>query len=95
MRGGAVDSDDAAPAPAGDDIGLDPRAVGNVDDRDLLAFEQIRCVHQIGVDGDRSHIIEISLSDRCPMDLRLHHDPHHGIQLLQAPGAQPAGGVCY
>ena len=46
MRGGAVDADDAAAALAGDDIGLDPRAIGDVDDRDLLAFEQIGGFHQ-------------------------------------------------
>ena len=45
MRGGAVDADDPAAALARDDIGLDPRAVGDVDDRDLLALEQVGGFH--------------------------------------------------
>ena len=46
MRRGAVDADYAAAALAGDNIGFDPCAVGDVDDRDLLALEQVRSLHQ-------------------------------------------------
>jgi hypothetical protein len=55
-----------------------PRSVGNVDDRHLLALEQISGLHQGSVERDRAHIVEVGLSHRRTVDLRLHHDPHHG-----------------
>ena len=78
VRGGAVDGDHSAAARGRDHIGLEPRAVGDVGDRHLLALEQIGGVHQVDVDRDRADIMEVGLGHRRPVDFRLHHHPHHG-----------------
>ena len=84
VRRCAVDADDSAAAFARNDIGLDSGAVGDVDDRHLLALEQVGGLHQRGIERDRAHIVQISLSHRCAVNLGLHHDPHHSGRLLVA-----------
>ena len=61
------------PRSAGDHVGLQARPVGDVHDRHLLAGEQIGGLHQILVDGDRAHVVQIGLGDRGAVDLRLEH----------------------
>src|SRR4051812_22465171 len=46
-RGGTVDADDTGASGAGDDVGLQPGAVVDVDDGHLLAGQQIGRVHQV------------------------------------------------
>jgi len=48
MRGRAVDLDIATAAFAQDDVGLEAGAVGDVDDGDLLAGQQVGRVGQVG-----------------------------------------------
>ena len=74
---GAVDADDPAAARALNDIGLDPGAVGDVDDRHLFALDQVGRFHQRGVERDRANVIQVGLSHRRSVDLRLHHGSHH------------------
>ncbi len=82
VRRGAVDTDNAAARLTGDDVGLDPSAVGDVDNRHLLAFQQVGGVHQRRIERDRADIVKVGLSHRRAVDFRLHHDPHHCDQLL-------------
>jgi hypothetical protein len=78
VRGCAVDADHAAAGGPGDHIGLDPGAVSDVGDRHLLAFEQVGRLHQRSVERDRADVMQIGLGHRRSVDLRFHHDSHHG-----------------
>src|SRR5258706_5556526 len=78
VGGGAVDADHAGSAGAGDRIRLQPGPVGDVDDRHLLAGEQVGGVHQVLVDSHGSDIMQIGLGDRGAVDLRLEHRADHG-----------------
>ena len=51
-----------------DDIGDKAFAIVVVDDMYLLAFEHASGIHQIFVDGDAAHIVEIGLGDTGTMD---------------------------
>ena len=73
MRCSAVDPDHTGAALAGDGIGDQPRAVVDVDDGDLFAFEEVGGIHQVGVDRHRSDIVQIRLRDSGAVDLRLQH----------------------
>ncbi len=77
--GGTVDADHAAAALAGDRVGLDPRAVGDVDDVDELAGQQVGGVEEVLVDGDRADVVQIGLGHGGPVDLALHHGPQHQL----------------
>ncbi len=74
----AVDPDDAAAAWAGDRVRLQPGTVVNVNDRDLLAGQQVGILQQVDVDRHRADIVEVGLGDSGSMDLRLEHGPEHG-----------------
>src|SRR5690625_668149 len=73
VGGGPVDAQDARAPVAGDDVGGEPGAVGDVDDVDLLARQQVGGVHEVGVDGDGSHVVQIGRSDGGAVDLAHHH----------------------
>ena len=92
VRRGAVDADHAAAALAGDDVGLQPRAVGDVDDRDLLARQQVGGLHQVLVDGHRADVVQVGLRHRGPVDLGLQHRAEHVSSplLVAARRATPA-----
>jgi len=75
---GAVDSDHSAAARTRDHVGLDPGAIGDVNDYHLLTFEQVRGLHKRDVERYRADIIQVGLRHRRAVDLRFHHDPHHG-----------------
>src|SRR5690349_13988864 len=77
VRGRAVDPDDAAAALAGDHVGLQPGAVGDVHDRDLLAGQQVGGVQQVLVDGHRADVVQVGLGHRRAVDLGLEHRSHH------------------
>ena len=75
--GRAVDADDAGAARAGDDVGLQAGAVGDVDDRDLLALEQVGGVHEVLVDGDGADVVQVGLRHGGAVDLALEHGAEH------------------
>ena len=74
---GAVDAEHAAAALAGDRVGLQPGAVGDVDDVHELAGQQVGGVEQVLVDGDRADVVQVGLGDGGPVDLALHHGAEH------------------
>src|SRR5688500_10620040 len=73
--GGSIEADVAGAA--GDDVGLEPSAVVDVDDSDLLPLEEVRGLHQLGVDRDGADVIEVGVGDRRRIDLVLHHAAAH------------------
>ena len=74
---GAVDAEHAAAALARDRVGLEPRAVGDVDDVHELAGQQVGGVEEVLVDGDRADVVQVRLGHGGPVDLALHHGPQH------------------
>ena len=73
--GGAVE--DHVAGTAGDDVGLEARAVVDVEHVHLLVLADVGELHQAGVERDRPDVVEIGTGDGGPVDLRLHHDPLH------------------
>ena len=74
----------AAAARAGDRVGLEPGAVGDVDDVHQLAGQQVGGVEQVLVDGDRADVVQVGLCHGRAVDLALHHGAQH-----QEPPAGP------
>src|SRR4029077_7941980 len=74
-RGGAFHED--ATRPAAEDVGLEARAVVDVEHVHLLVLTDVGELHQAGVEGDRTDVVEIGTRDGGTVDLRLHHDPLH------------------
>ena len=62
---------------SGDRVGLEARAVVDVDDMDLLVLEDVRGLQQIGVDRDRPDVVQVAIGDRRPVDLGLEHHALH------------------
>src|SRR5439155_4258422 len=60
-----------------DHVGLEPRAVVDVEDVHLFVLADVGELHQAGVERDRADVIEVGTGDGRPVDLRLHHDPLH------------------
>ncbi|CAK7286794.1 hypothetical protein SGPA1_41054 [Streptomyces misionensis JCM 4497] len=77
MRGRPVDPDDTRAALTLDDVGLQPGAIGDVDDVHQLAGQQIRRVEQLRVDGHRSHVVQVGLGDGGAVDLGLEQSTQH------------------
>ncbi|GAB3795724.1 hypothetical protein GCM10027605_02290 [Micromonospora zhanjiangensis] len=76
--GGTVDPDDTGAPRPGDDVRLQALAVVDVHDVDELADEQVRGVHQVLVDGERTHVVQVALGHHSAVDLRLEHGPVQG-----------------
>ena len=94
VRGGAVDADDAAAALARDHVGLQAGAVGDVDDRDLLAGQQVGGVEQVLVDRHRAHVVQVGLGDGGAVDLGLEHRAHHrGSPRVDGDVVEESGGA--
>src|SRR5690606_22896780 len=75
VGGGAVDLHLAAAALAGDDVGGEPRAVGDVDDVDLLAGQQVRGVEEVGVHGEGADVVQVGGGHGGTVDLADEHRP--------------------
>jgi hypothetical protein len=76
--GGAVEAHVARAPPAADRVGLEPGAVVDVDDGNLLVLEDVGGLQQVGIDGDRAHVVQVGVGDRGAVDLRLEHATTHG-----------------
>lgn len=90
-RGRPVDSDDARPAFAGDRISGQAIAVVDVNDVDLLALENVRGLHQRGVDGARADIMQVRLRDGGSVNLGFQHGTQHGTYLSRRGGVMING----
>ena len=84
LAGGcAVETDRTAAAPAADHIGVEPFTVGNVPYLHPFALDQVGRLHQLLVDGDASHVIEVRLGNGHPMDFRFQYfDLHHPLRII-------------
>src|SRR5690606_12624764 len=78
VGGGAVEADLAAPGGAGDGVGGQPVAVGDVEHVDPFVLEDVGGGHQGGVDGHRPLVVQVGVRHRRAVDLRLHHRAAHG-----------------
>jgi hypothetical protein len=77
--GGAVDADHAGAALAGDRVGLEAGAVGDVDDVHQLAGQQVGRVEEVLVDGHRADVVQVGLGHGGAVDLALHHGAEHQL----------------
>src|SRR5581483_8699054 len=75
--GRAVDADLARAAAAGDRVGLEAGAVVDVDDVHLLVLEDVGGLQQVGIDGDRAHVVQVAVGHRRTVDLGLEHHALH------------------
>ncbi len=62
---------------AEDGVGLEPRAVVDVEHGDLFVLEDVGERHELGIEADGSDVVEVGVGHRGPMDLGLHHAPPH------------------
>lgn len=60
-------------------IGNEALAIVIVYNMYLLAFKHASCIHQILVDGDATHIVEIGLGDTGTMYLRFQYSNQHRL----------------
>ena len=61
--GGSVEADNARSALTFYDIGYKPFAVIIIHNMYLLVFQQTYRVHQVFIDGDAAHVVQLGLSD--------------------------------
>ena len=89
--GGAVDLHRARAALAGDRVGLEARAVVDVDDVHLLVLEDVGGLEQVGIDRDRPDVVQVAVGHRRPVDLGLQHRSLHFQWLPVEVSARPSG----
>ena len=64
-----------------DDVGFKPFTIVVVYNVHLLARYQVGRIHQIFIDGDASHVVQIGFGHPCTMNLGLQHFNHHSHSL--------------
>src|SRR5690606_13482039 len=69
VRRRTVDADHASAARPRDDVCLESSAVGDVDNGDLFAGQQVGGVEEVLIDGDRTDIVQVRLSHGGAVDL--------------------------
>ena len=67
VRCGTVEDDVAGAAFAGDCVGLEPVAVGQVAADNALVRKQTHLVHQVMVDGEAALVLDVAISHQCPV----------------------------
>ena len=77
-----IEADAARPALTFYNIGLETLPIVVVHDLHLLARNHVRGVHQVLVNGDAPHIIQIRFRHTHAMQLRLQHLNHHILPFL-------------
>src|SRR5699024_5010048 len=77
VGGGTIDADAAGSGITGDHIGLNPGAVGDVHDGDLLTLDEASGADQVGVDGDGTDIVEVGLGDGGAVNLATEDGAQH------------------
>ena len=77
--GGAVEAEVARASLAGDHVGLEAGAVVDVDDGHLLAVEQVGELHELDVDRDRTHVVQVGIGHGGAMDFGLEHATAHVV----------------
>ena len=65
----AIDADHTRAGGAGDHVGDYSGSCGDVDNEHLLAVDDVRRCHQLGIDGDKPDIVQIGLGHRRPVNL--------------------------
>src|SRR5690606_31042179 len=76
VRRRAVHVDDPTAPLAGDDIRLQPRAARVAHHQHLFVRPQPHPLHQLLIDCDTTHVVDVGLSDRRLVNLRTHYPSH-------------------
>lgn len=84
-RSRAVDADDSGATVTSDGIGGQAIAIVDVNNVDLFAFKNVGGFHQIGVDGARANVVQVSLRDGGSVDLGFQHGAQHGCSPYSVP----------
>jgi hypothetical protein len=69
------------PGLTGDGVGDQPGPVGDVDDLDLLALDDVGGGHELRVDREGTHVVQVRLGHGGAVDLSVHQDATHGLPL--------------
>ena len=67
VRRGAVEDNVAGVALAGDRVGLEPVAVGQVAADNTLEREEAHLVHQVMVDGEAALVLDVGIGHQRPV----------------------------
>src|SRR5436305_3339262 len=79
VRRRAIYADHAAPAGSLDHIGVQALAIGHVRDHDLLVLTQACQLHQLFIDRQRAHVVDIGFGDGRAVNLALQQAYQHGL----------------
>src|SRR3954447_10391805 len=71
-------------------IGLEPRTVVDVEDRDLLELVNVGERHEISVERDGADVVNVGTGNDGAVDLRLHHRALHIASSLRIPRSADA-----
>ena len=77
--GSSIEADTARSTFTFNNIGNEALAIVIVHNMYLLTFEHASCIHQILVDGNAAHIVEIGLGDTGTMYLRFQYSNQHRL----------------
>ena len=81
--GSTVEADAAARARSFNNLSVETLDIHVVHDVDALSGDEPGSVHQILVDGDAAHVVEVSLGDGGTMNLGFQNFYHHGCYILK------------
>ena len=73
----SVEANATTPALAGYDVGAESLAVVVVDDVDSLACDEVGGIHEVLVDGDAAHVVEVGLGDLDAVELAFQYFYDH------------------
>lgn len=76
---GAVQTNATTAPFAFNNIGLEPLSVIIIDDLHLLSRDHVRGIHQVLVDGNAAHIVQVGFRHLHAMELRLQNFDHHWL----------------
>ncbi|MNT69087.1 hypothetical protein D3C72_2073730 [compost metagenome] len=81
-RGRSVKTDHAATAWSWNHIGLKTSTVIIVYNLYFLILEQVGTFHQVLIDGNTAHVVEVRLCHGCAVNFGFHHGSIHELPLL-------------
>src|SRR4030042_2499792 len=82
MSGRPIDADGTASRLAGDGVGCQAVAVVYVEDVDLFIGQDVGRRHEVRVEGDAAHVVEVGLGHAQPVDLAFEHSAKHPASFM-------------
>ena len=68
MRRGSIEDHLSVTPFAGDGVGLEAIAVGEVAANDTFVREKVHLVHQVGIDGETALVLDVCIGDQRAMN---------------------------